>query len=170
MYNTLRYVQINFRKGKLAAPLNCEANDNGPYNNRLIVFDKSSGLNFLVDTGADVSLIPKRLVSKTQVSSFKLYAANGTKINTYGSKSLILNLGLRRVFKWKFCVADIQKPILGADFLSHYGILVDIKNKRLLDSVTGLSFKGKLSKVNHLTVCTTFPDSLFTRSSLSFLS
>ncbi|KMQ86124.1 gag-pol polyprotein, partial [Lasius niger] len=150
-----------FRKGKLAAPLNCEANDNGPHNNRLIVFDKSSGLNFLIDTGADVSLIPKELVSKAQVSSFKLYAANGTKINTYGSKTLILNFGLRRVFKWKFCVANLQKPILGADFLSHYIILVDIKNKRLLNSVTGLSFKGKLSKVNHLTVCTTFPDSPF---------
>ncbi|XP_070171491.1 uncharacterized protein, partial [Polyergus mexicanus] len=74
---------------------------------------------------ADISLIPKRFVSRVQVTSFKLYAANGTK------------------------------------FLSHFGILVDIKNKKLLDSVTSLSFKGKLSKVNHLSICTTFPDSPF---------
>ncbi|XP_070170800.1 uncharacterized protein [Polyergus mexicanus] len=40
-------------------------------------------------------------------------------------------------------------------------VRIDIKNKKLLDSVTGLSFKGKLSKVNHLSICTTFPDSPF---------
>ncbi|KAL6429491.1 hypothetical protein ACFW04_008275 [Cataglyphis niger] len=39
--------------------------------------------------------------------------------------------------------------------------LIDIKNKQLLDSVTVLSFKGKLSRVYHLTVCTIFPDSSF---------
>ena len=128
-----------------------EADDNGLSYNRLI--DKSSGMNFLVDTGADISLIPKRFVFKTQVSSLKFFAANRTKINTYGSKILILDLGLQRSFKWKFCIAEVQKPILDADFLGHYAILVDIKNKRLLDSVTGLSFKGKLSKVNHLSVC-----------------
>lgn len=116
-----------------------EADNNGLPYNRLIILDKTSGIYFLVDTGADVSLIPKRMVPRAQVSSLKLFAANGTKIDTYGSKILNLNLGLRRTLKWKFCVADIQRPILGADFLSHYAILVDIKNKRLLDSVTGLT-------------------------------
>jgi len=46
---------------------------------------------------------------------------------------------LRRAFKWKFWITefkaaiqgDIQRPILGADFLSHYGLLVGIKNKCL---------------------------------------
>lgn len=145
--------------GKLIAPLNVEADNNGLPCNRLIISDKASKIYFLVDTGADVSLVPRRLVSHCQPSSFKLFAANGSKINTYGSKTLALNLGLRRDFKWRFCIADVQRPILGADFLSHYGILVDLKNKRLLDSVTGLSHKGKLSSVFHLSICTTSPDS-----------
>lgn len=136
-----------------------EADNNGLPCNRLIISDKASKIYFLVDTGADVSLVPRRLVSHCQPSSFKLFAANGSKINTYGSKTLALNLGLRRDFKWRFCIADVQRPILGADFLSHYGILVDLKNKRLLDSVTGLSHKGKLSSVFHLSICTTSPDS-----------
>ena len=39
----------------------------------------------------DVSLIPA-----VTVDDFKLYAANGTEIPTYGIKILNLNLGLRR--------------------------------------------------------------------------
>lgn len=44
-----------------------------------------------------------------------------------GTQLMTLNLGLRRVFKWKFCIADVSHPILGADFLSHFGLLVDQK-------------------------------------------
>ena len=141
---------------------------NGLINNRLIITDKYSGLSFLIDTGADISLVPKRSVSNAQSSSLKLFAANGTKIDTYGSKTLALNLGLRRVFKWKFCIASIQRPILGADFLSHYGLLVDMKRKRLIDTVTGLTHKGRLSKINHLTVCTTSQDSPFHKILVEF--
>lgn len=79
----MRYVQILCRKGKLIAPLDFEADNNGLPHNHLIVSDKSSGVNFLIDTGADVSLLPKRFVQKAQVSSLKLFAANGTKIDTF---------------------------------------------------------------------------------------
>jgi hypothetical protein len=36
-------------------------------------------------------------------------------------------------------VADVTQPPIGADFLSHYGLLVDCKEKRLLDGVTSSS-------------------------------
>jgi hypothetical protein len=36
-------------------------------------------------------------------------------------------------------VADVTQPFIGADFLSHYGLAVDFKCKRLLDNVTSLS-------------------------------
>jgi hypothetical protein len=36
-------------------------------------------------------------------------------------------------------VADVTQPLIGADFLSHFGLLVDCKNNRLLDGVTSLS-------------------------------
>jgi len=163
MYHTLFYVQNSYWEiGKLNLPLCIETADNGSPNNRLIVTDRSSALNFLVDTGADISLIPRRLVRCVKSASLKLYAANGTTINTYGSKTYILNFGLRREFKWKFCIADIQRPIIDADFLSHYGLLVDIKNKRILDSVTGLTNKEKLSRI-HFSICTTSSNSPFHR-------
>lgn len=70
---------------------------------------------------------------------FNLYAANNTKINTYGEQTLELNLNLRRPYKWKFIIADVSKPIIGADFLCHHELLVDMKNRKLVDNVTKLS-------------------------------
>jgi hypothetical protein len=67
---------------------------------------------------------------------YDLCAANGSTIHTYGWLPLSLNLGLRRDFMWRFVVADITHPIIGVDFLSHFGLLVDCRNNRLLDGVT----------------------------------
>jgi methylaspartate ammonia-lyase len=36
-------------------------------------------------------------------------------------------------------VADIQTPVIGVDLLSHFGLIVDCRNNRLLDGVTSLS-------------------------------
>jgi hypothetical protein len=36
-------------------------------------------------------------------------------------------------------VADVTQPLIGADFLSRFGLLVDCKHNRLLDAVTSLS-------------------------------
>jgi hypothetical protein len=36
-------------------------------------------------------------------------------------------------------VVDVTHPFIGVDFLSHFGLLKDCKNNRLLDEVTSLS-------------------------------
>ena len=71
-----------------------------------------------------------------------LYAANSTKIATYGSKLISLDFGLRRAFVWNFVVADVSRPILGADFLERFGLLVDVKNQTL--GLTTLNFSQTL--------------------------
>ena len=76
------------------------------------------------------------------VKGMLLQAANGSLIRTYGQRSVTLNLGLRRVFKWVFVVADVKQNILGADFLYHFGILVDVRNKQLIDNITSLKVSG----------------------------
>jgi hypothetical protein len=48
-------------------------------------------------------------------------------------------LGLRRNFTWRFVVADVTHPIIGVDFRSHFDLLVDCRNNRLLDGITSLS-------------------------------
>ncbi|KER20630.1 hypothetical protein T265_10867 [Opisthorchis viverrini] len=105
------------------------------------ITDRSSGLRFLADTGAEVSLLPhKNPLSDS--ASFSLQAANGTRIATYSKRSLTLDLGLRRAFKWIYPLADVQAPIIGADFLTHYNLPVDVQNKRLLDMLTPISVNG----------------------------
>lgn len=91
-------------------------------NHRLSVVDRKSGLRFLVDTGANISVLPatKRLFGDSaSISDYKLYAANGSEIKTFGVKTLVLNFSLRRPFTWAFVLTDVRQPINGADFLSH---------------------------------------------------
>ncbi|BHF76142.1 hypothetical protein SprV_0501924000 [Sparganum proliferum] len=100
--------------------------------------DKSSGLRFLVDTGAEVSVIPPLRRHRLKPSQFSLQAANSTTISTYGQRSLTLDLGLRRRFPWVFIEADVKSPIIGADLSSSFGLTVDVRHRRLSDTTTQL--------------------------------
>nr|VZH99319.1 unnamed protein product [Spirometra erinaceieuropaei] len=100
--------------------------------------DKSSGLRFLVDTGAEVSAILPLRRHHLKPSKFSLQAANSTTISTYGQRSLTLDLGLRRRFQWVFIEADVKSTIIGADFLSSFGLTVDVRHRRLIDTTTQL--------------------------------
>lgn len=132
----------------------------GPGQCRLFfVYDQSTKLNFLVDTGAEVSVLPQRVAGHNLLpTSYTLKAANNTVIRTYGQKILVLDLGLRREFKWTFVVANVQKPILGIDFLTKFGILVDTKNRRLFDSKTTLYNRGKESTIHSIGIRIALPD------------
>lgn len=106
---------------------------------RLSVTDSNSGFRFLIDTGAEVSVLPVKNKQSFGDSECKLYAANGSEIKTYGTKTLELKLGLRRAYRWSFIIADVKQPILGADFLTRYGLLVDLRAKKLIDCLTNMS-------------------------------
>lgn len=81
---------------------------------------------------------------RCQVSDFSLFAANNTKIRAYGSANMKLDLGLRRLFLWTFIIAEVSIPIIGADFLSHFNLLVDIKKQRLIDPKSSLTTDGNV--------------------------
>jgi hypothetical protein len=100
----------------------------------LFVTDRLSKRQFLVDTGSDLCVYPRRLIQRRKErANYDLCVANSTTIHIYGWLPLSLNLGLRRDFTWRFVVADVTHPIIGVDFLSHFGLLVDCQNNRLLD-------------------------------------
>lgn len=110
-------------------------------NNRLCVHDRDTHERFLVDTGAEISVLaatPKSRKNNIE-NACQLFAANNTPIKTYGEKTLRLNFGLRRSFTWTFIVADVKTSIIGADFLRHYKLLVDLHKKKLVDTITELS-------------------------------
>ena len=100
-----------------------------------------SKLSYLIDTGAEVSVLPPRSEDRDRspINNMQLQAANGTAIRTFGQRSVAVELGLAKSFEWSLTIADVSKPILGADFLRHYGLLVDLKYKRLMDAETFLT-------------------------------
>ena len=111
------------------------------------ITDRVSAYRFLIDTGAEVSVVPPSPAERQQhCTDFSLVAVNGVTIHTYGKRSLTLNVGLRRTFRWVFVIANVQFPIIGADFLHHYSLLVDMTNSRLVDATTHLRVQGILSQ------------------------
>lgn len=112
---------------------------------RLFITDRATKRNFLVDTGADICVIPRSSIGqRLQKTTYELSAANGTVVNTYGTADLSLDFGLRRSFDWRFVIADVTRAIVGADFLAHYGLLVDLKGGQLIDSETRLTSRGRI--------------------------
>lgn len=116
-------------------------------NHRLLVKDSCTGLTFLIDTGANISVIPKRCVKNRiiQPCDIKLYAANNSEIKTYGICNLELTFSLRRSFKWPFIICDVKQPIIGADFLKKFKLTVDLFNNRLVDLTTNMHVGGSKS-------------------------
>jgi len=106
------------------------------------VTDRTTGTRFLVDTGADVSVIPPSTTEKRKPASMTLQAVNKSAISTFGEKSMTLDIGLRRSYRWIFIIADLPIPILGADFLAHFGLRVDVRHHKLIDTTTGLTLCG----------------------------
>ncbi|GFX73326.1 retrovirus-related Pol polyprotein from transposon 297 [Trichonephila clavipes] len=92
--------------------------------------NRKSGQKFLIDSGSEICVIPPSpTMNKSPQSNFSLFAANNTKIPAYGMVRKELNLGLRRPFIWTFIIADVSSPIIGADFLKHFNLLIDLKKK-----------------------------------------
>ena len=58
------------------------------------VTDPSTSLRFLVDTGAEVSVMPPSAADRKHRQGLTLQAVNSSSITTYGSHSLSLGLGL----------------------------------------------------------------------------
>ena len=111
------------------------------------VTDRHTKRRFLIDTGAEVSVVPPTSLDRSHPRhGFQLQAANKSTIATFGERSLTLDVGLRRTCQWIFIIADVQQPILGADFLRHFNLMVDMRHCRLLDATTNVTVNGIASK------------------------
>lgn len=122
------------------------SSDVPPRNGLLTIHDGQTKLRFLIDTGAEYSVVPATRADRNKgYRGLDLRAANNSSIATYGYRMLKLSLGLRKDFHWIFLVADVSCPLLGADFLSAHDLLVDTKRKKLIDHQTGLTSSGSLS-------------------------
>ena len=87
-------------------------------------------IKFVIDSGAEVSVYPTPS-PKPPPQQLYLKAANNTRILTYGTKRVSLFIDNKRC-TWDFVLADVSRPLIGADFLRAFGLLVDVRNRRLI--------------------------------------
>lgn len=122
----------------------------------LFVADTLSGRRLLVDSGAQRSILPAKPVD-TMAGGHgpPMDAANGTPIRTYGTRYVEVCFGGRR-FGWDFVMAAVSTPLLGADFLCAYRLLVDVTNCRLIDALSFASYPCTLGGEGALCLSNTF--------------
>src|SRR5215469_5106913 len=126
---------------------------NTPTSHLLRLYDPLSNASYLIDTGAEISIVPLKHKNSSALPSLRnLFAANGTHIPIYGEQIIELSFNLRRLFSHSFIIGDVTQPIIGADFLNKFDLIVDIRQKCLIDRATRLTTYGTLFSFPHLTI------------------
>ena len=154
---------VRFHSGKRSRESVETESDSYSNSRRLFKTNQVSKQSFLIDTGANILVYPARLAPRRPADDITLFAAKGTQIKTYSFISQSLNFRLRRDFHWRSIAADVTHLIVGADFLSFFGLMPDLKNGRLLDNNSGLQSMGCIRNVNTPTVCTISDNSAYHR-------
>ena len=116
----------------------------GSQGSLLYVLDEATQIYFLVDTGSEVSVIPPTSADPKTPNNQALVAANGTPIHSFGTRQMKLFLG-RQKYTWRFLIADVNKPIIGGDFLRTHSLLVDLANQRLIRLDTLKTIRGSIA-------------------------
>ena len=97
-----------------------------------VVRDPCSKVSFTIDTGSCVSLLPLRASTRDPRFSGFLTAANGTKIATFDKVRMSVTLGMPDVFTWDFLQADVERPVIGLDFLSYFNIALNTRDRKFI--------------------------------------
>ena len=172
MRGGLRQVQLEFGKSQ-GRPAHVNA-ATGPKGSLLHVIDESEGHKWLVDGGALLSIVPPTNSQRRQgPNGLGLCAANGTKIDCFGSVEKTLVIG-GRSFTFTFTIANVRQRILGADFLAQFylapnhrdGSLINLDNLDVLPATFARNAKSNpITLINEINnpfykLLDTFPEVL----------
>jgi len=114
--------------------INAASRVSGKASPRMFNVEKKTLLEFLIDCGSNVSILPSWFIKKPQIKiRHSLIAVNGGRIKTTGMHQLSLDFGFGKTIPWTFIVADVNSPILGADFLQACHLVPDLTNRKLID-------------------------------------
>ncbi|GFS90763.1 peptidase A2 domain-containing protein [Nephila pilipes] len=153
--------QLRFRKK------NPTVHDEQYSSRNLFASDRKTNVTFLVDTGCDC-LIPDTRSDKLSVPIQNFFAANGTtslQIMVLASLQLML-----RKFVYPFYVCNVKTTIIGAEFLHHYNLQSDLRNRRLNYIVTKIKAHGILNNADAYYVKSIFCDDDFSKLLNDFLN
>ncbi|GFR81273.1 transposon Ty3-G Gag-Pol polyprotein [Elysia marginata] len=141
------HIPIQEEPGKRQSGPTVASASAGPYDPQLFLTDLNTGHRFLVDTGAQVSVIPPTWFDRHHGQHGPpLQAANGTSISTYGSRTVPLRFN-ETTYDARLIIADVKRPLLGADFFRRHNLLVDLNGQRLIEADTYLSCPCSTSRV-----------------------
>jgi hypothetical protein len=89
--------------------------------------------SYLVDSGADVSVLPSsRTSAALKDTPILLFAVNHTPIKVYGQQRETIKLG-SKTFDWDFIIAEVSDNILGVDFIGNNRLLIDLEEAVLIN-------------------------------------
>ncbi|KFD66915.1 hypothetical protein M514_19236 [Trichuris suis] len=102
-----------------------------PVSRCIHLLDQRSGMDFLVDTGAAVSLLPANQIlgnlHRQRKPSYMLSTARQW-LSTVLKHSQ--SISILPPAKWTFILANVETAIIGADFIHHHRLVVDLANSR----------------------------------------
>lgn len=102
----------------------------------LFLYDEKSKTNYLIDTGAEVSVLPASIREMESGNKGpELQGPNGERIETYGIRKAVVSIN-KRPITWTFVVARVAHALLGSDFLCTFGLMVDLSGRRLVNATT----------------------------------
>lgn len=96
--------------------------------------DRFTDFRFLIDTCTKTTVIPLPAHHHLEQSDLTLQAPNYI---THFHLPLA-----RRRSQWIFIQTNVKAPIIDADFLSHFGLTIGLKQHELVDKTTNLSIIG----------------------------
>ncbi len=87
-----------------------------------------SDVQLLVDTGADITLLPRLAVERLGVplladQRYELMGFDGSK--SFAPVIMLHMLFLRRAFRGRYLLIETERGILGRDILNHVTVLLD---------------------------------------------
>ena len=87
-----------------------------------------SDVSLLLDTGADVTLLPRTVVERLGVpllpdQRYELMSFDGSK--SFAPVVMLDLLFLRRAFRGRYLLIEAERSILGRDILNHVTLLLD---------------------------------------------
>ena len=95
-------------------------------------------MEFLIDFGSTVSIIPLSFVNNHDPATCNLFALNLTEVKICGKSNSTIDIGLsQRESNGTFIAADTATAtcVIGADFLSYHKFAIGVGVKRLVAQI-----------------------------------
>ena len=98
-----------------------------------------AGRTFLVDTGATASIYPASFLEITELARLtcpaglgrQMYAVNGSEVRLLGRATKTFRFA-GRYHRHEFLIADLDRPLLGYNFLQAHHVMVQAKDNVII--------------------------------------